>query len=158
MVVAMMADTYSTISEKSHGIYNHSILATLPQFRMSKTYGGLIASMPGLNLINFLASPIYLLIKKRETLRMLTGILAIMNYLFILIPITAIFLALNALLLPFAYLRTLALKLMLWRRQGCGSPRDFLIWLALGMPILIAYQTFDCIDFVKWSTSMETSK
>ena len=69
MVVAMMADTYSAMMETSRGIYNHAILSTLPHFRMSKTYGGLIAGMPGLNLINLLFAPVFMIVKNREKLR-----------------------------------------------------------------------------------------
>ena len=125
---------------------------------MSKTHGGLIASIPGVNLINFLFAPIYLCVRKRSALRKLTGMLSIMNYMFILIPTTLVFIALNASLIPFAYLRTLLNKIMMCRNKGGCSPLNALTWLLIGMPILISYQLFDLIDFVRWSTVMDLPK
>ena len=138
MVVAIMADTYAAMTATTKGIYNHSILSTLPQFRMSKTYGGLISSIPGLNIINFLISPAYLLIRDRETLRSLTSALAIMNYMFVLIPLTAVFIALNALLIPFAYLRTLKNKFNRCRKRR-NSTLEPLKWILFGLPLILSY-------------------
>ena len=73
---------------------------------------------------------------------------------FILVPVTAIFLALNATILPFAYLRTLFNKINMCRTKNC-SVCETLSWIVLGMPILIAYQLLDLVDFLRWSTSMD---
>ena len=67
---------------------------------------------------------------------------------FVLIPTTAIFIALNAALLPLAYLMTLVFKL---GRRRC-SFKGVVCWLILGLPILISYQLFDIVDFLRWST------
>ena len=76
-----------------------------------------------------------------------------MNYMFVLIPTTAIFIVLNATLLPVAYLMTLLFKLS---RSRC-SLKGVIYWLMLGLPILISYQLLDVIDFVRWSTRMDIS-
>ena len=155
MVVAMMADTYAAMMETKDGIYNHAILSTVSQFRMSKTYGGLITGMPGLNLINLLFNPLFICIKKRETLRKITGALAILNYMFILPIVVAIFMALNALLLPFAYLRTCFTKINMMRKKRSCNPCGLITWIVLGVPILISYLVLDLVDFMRWSTKMD---
>ncbi len=76
------------------------------------------------------------------------------NYAFILLPLTAVYIFFNALCIPFAYLRTILIKVKLARSSNLACIEPF-IWILLGLPLLLVYQIFDLIDFIKWSTHME---
>ena len=154
MVIAMMADTYALMTEISKGVYNNAVLQVQPQYKNNKYYGGLIAATMPLNVPVFFLSPLFLIISNKSVLKSLTFGVKMFNYFFIMMPIVALFMALNAICLPFAYLRTVFIKFKLATKgvTGCG---ESLIFLLIGIPLLFAYQLFDLVDFIKWSTMME---
>ncbi len=76
------------------------------------------------------------------------------NYAFILMPLAAVFILFNAICIPFAYLRTIVIKIKLARASNLSCVEIF-IWILFGLPLLLVYQIFDLIDFIKWSTHME---
>ena len=152
MVIAMMGNTFGAMSEISKGVYNHAVLQSLPQYKMNKYYGGIVAMVLPLSILSFLTLPLFLCIRNKTRLRQLSDTLKTINYFFIMLPITVIFMVLNLALLPFAYVRTLVVKIHLSLRTGAVCEAFF--FLLLGVPLLMTYQVFDLIDFMRWSASM----
>lgn len=150
MVIAMMSDTYALMTEISRGVYNDAVLTVMPQLKMNKYYGGIIAPIVPLNLLVFAVMPFYFSIKDKEKQRRLTETIKAVNYCFVLLPVFAVFVAGNLVLLPLAWLRTLAIKLHLFiaRRDTFAN---FFGYLFLGAPSLLALQVFDAVNFVQWS-------
>ena len=56
--------------------------------------------------------------------------------------------------LPFAYLRTILIKIGLVRK-GATPCTELLTFMLIGIPLLLAYQVYDLVDFIKWSSHME---
>ena len=102
----------------------------------------------------FFLSPLFLTISNKSVLKSLTFGVKAFNYFFIMMPIVALFVTLNALCMPFAYLRTIFIKFKLATKgvMGCG---ESLLFLLIGIPLMFAYQLFDLVDFIKWSCHME---
>ena len=104
-VIAMMADTYAMMTSVRNGLYNYSIIKSAPSFKPEKQYGGLILTPP-FCLISFLVLPLYILIKDKRKLNSLNNGLYLIYYSLLSVPMSAVFLALNLLFLPFAYTKT----------------------------------------------------
>ncbi len=121
---------------------------------MNKYYGGLISASMPLNILTFFLSPIYMLVDNKPFLTQLTFGIKMFNYAFILMPLAVVFIFFNALCIPFAYLRTILIKVKLARSSNLSCVEIF-IWILIGLPLLLVYQIFDLIDFIKWSTHME---
>ena len=153
MVIAMMADTYTQMDEVKRGVYNYQILSVLPQLKINKTFGGLIAFVPPFNMIAFMFLPVYVVLRNQpKRLESVSKVLMMVNYVILLMVLSVIYVALNLLMLPLAYIKTVLAKISLRHRKAvtCSSTLSFLV---LGVPILLAIQIADLIDFIRWSTN-----
>ena len=68
VVIALMADTYSLMSGVRKGLYNYSIVKTVPAYKLDSYYGGLALLMPPFCLFTFFCMPYYLCVKDRKRL------------------------------------------------------------------------------------------
>lgn len=151
MVIAMMADTYAAMNEIKTGIYNYNVLIVEPQWRMNKHFGGIIALSPPLSPLTVLFLPFYAIFSKNKTvLKGMTSGLKMLNYFFILVIMTAFFIAFNLLLWPFAWLKTCYAKFKL-ARSGRGPLYAPFLYFLIGLPLLLVLQVPDTFDFIKWS-------
>ena len=69
------------------------------------------------------------------------------NFSIFLIISSAIFIALNAVMLPFAYLRTVFVKITL-SYQGVIRVSEVFIYLLIGLPMLLALQVMDLVAYL----------
>lgn len=76
-----------------------------------------------------------------------------LNYGFVLIILTALFIAFSFVLMPFAWLKTVYAKFKL-ARIGSVPPYEPLLYFIYGLPLLVILIVPDTIDFMRWSTSM----
>jgi len=136
MVVAMMTDTYVMIGEIKQGIYNYQILRVLPMYQISKTYGGIIALTPPLNILCLLVAPIYMFWNDKKGLQRLTKFVMLLNFSVHLVFYCAIFVTCNLIMLPFAYLKTVMAKFMLVHKRTI-SIVPALFYLLFGIPLLL---------------------
>ena len=155
VVVAIMTDTYEKMRDVRKGLFNYNIVRTSSAYKMDKYYGGLISVPPPLCLISFLLIPFYLVIKDKATLLSLNNGYYKVQYLFIIIPCAAIFIVLNLLMTPFAYLKTCLHKINLLRKgksvggDGAIPFGSFLFYILAGLPFLLISQLTDIWAFLK---------
>ena len=110
----MMADTYALMSSMRKGVYNYNIVKLYSSYKIDKYYGGLILNWPPLFLFSFFLLPFYIFYRNnKKMLLKINRQFFNFVYFILLIPLSAIFMALNMLMLPFAYLKTLVHKGML---------------------------------------------
>lgn len=150
MVVAMMTDTYAEMSIVKKGIYNYQIMKILPQYKTNLTYGGIIAWTLPLNVLSILTMPFYVCMKDKKALRKLTSAIMHVNFMVHLLICCVLFIGLNLVLLPFAYLKTILAKILL-TKAGAIHFTEVLVYALFGLPFLLALQVTDLYDFVTWS-------
>lgn len=137
MVVAMMTDTYAEMSMYKKGIYNYQIMKILPQYKVNQNYGGLIAWTHPLNLISVPLIPYYLYKRNdKQTLRKLTRFIMMVNYSLHQVICSVLFVALNLLMLPFAYMKTILAKIRL-AQAGAIRVSDVVLYVIIGIPLLL---------------------
>ena len=115
VVIAMMADTYAMMTSVRRGIYNYNIIKIAPSYLPDKHYGGLIVFGAPLNLLVFLLLPAFVCLKDKRKLVRLNNFLYLLYYALLSVPLSAIFVAMNLFLSPFAYVKTCANKVKLVR-------------------------------------------
>jgi len=103
-IIAILADTYSKLSVQSLGIYYDGIIARIPMYEDDMRYGGLIVAAPPLNLLAVVMVPFYLFIKDDKKLRQVNEAYTKFAFLPLALILTLIFMALNLVSLPFAYI------------------------------------------------------
>ena len=142
----MMADTYAMMSEVKMGLYKYQILRIMPQYKLHKYHGWMPAFTPPFHI---LCIPISWLVfkKKGATGIYLTKVTKLMNYFIFLILSSAIFIALNAVMLPFAYLKTVMVKISLSYR-GVIRTCEFCSYLLIGLPRLLILQVMDFVAYI----------
>ena len=62
-----------------------------------------------------------------------------------------VFIAINLVMLPFAYLKTVAVKLRLSYR-GVIKVSEFFIFFLIGLPMLLVLQVMDFVAYIQWSS------
>lgn len=110
-IIAILADTYSKLSSQSLGLYYDGIIARIPVYEDDLRYGSLVVGTIPFNSLAFLMVPFFCCIKDENRLRYLNDICTKVMFAPIALLLTVAFIALNLLLLPFAYLLALYRKL-----------------------------------------------
>ena len=103
-IIAILADTYSKLSVQSLGIYYDGIIARIPLYEDDMRYGGLIVAAPPLNLLAVVMIPFYLFIKDDRRLRQVNDAYTKFSFLPLALFLTLIFMVLNLVSLPFAFI------------------------------------------------------
>mmetsp|Transcript_564 Transcript_564/g.915 ORF Transcript_564/g.915 Transcript_564/m.915 type:complete len:236 (+) Transcript_564:879-1586(+) len=115
-VIAIQADTYSKFTNESLGIYYDGIIARIPIYEDDSRYGGLIVVTPPFNALSIFMIPFYLLVKNDKTLKWGNDLFTRVMFAPLALIFTALFMAVNLLLLPFAYLSAIFQKVKLLRQ------------------------------------------
>ena len=136
VVIAMMADTYAVMTSVRRGLYNYNILQVTAGYKPDAYYGGLMVLPPPMCVLSFLLLPFYIFIRDRATLRSFNLGVYKGFYGIGLVVYGAIFLAINLILTPFAYLKTCAHKIRL-AVKGVISPIDGLVYIVVGLLSLL---------------------
>ena len=76
------------------------------------------------------------------------------NFCLFLVVTSAVFVALNAAMLPFAYLKTVFVKMTLSYR-GVIRVSEVFVYLMIGLPMLLVLQVMDLVAFLQWSAVTE---
>ena len=109
----MMADTYTVMTSLRRGLFNYNIIKMASCYKLDKYYGGLVLHVPPFSIFSFIMIPFYLCISDKSTLASMNKGFYICSAVTLYIPLSVIFIAINILLMPFAYLMTIIQKLNL---------------------------------------------
>ena len=85
--------------------------------------------------------------KDKKALKSLSKWIMFANYLVHLAVLSVIFVAINLLILPFAYLKTIVMKVKLSSLGVIGTHQVFK-YILIGMPLLLFLQMLDLVDFI----------
>ena len=157
VVIAMMADTYGYMTTVKIGIYSHSVIKAAPAYTQDKHYGALALLPAPFAAFSFLTLPYYFCVKDKTRLEKFTTRFNMIFYFFVSILISVIFMALNLILMPFAYLKTCYDKVLLARSCIIKAP-DVFSYVRFGLFKGILVQFTDFWAFLKTSWQMEKPK
>ena len=122
------------------------MIEAIPSYKNNKLYGGLISMTPPFNIIAFFLLPIYHC-KDKNNLEKFNSKVCKVTYFPLAVFFTIVFLCMNLIITPFAWIKVVIHKILLARRLGkkyfyCESA----LYFFLGLPILIISAIIDC----KW--------
>ena len=116
IVIAMMADTYSQMTSFRPGLHNYHIVSLNKQFKFDKVYGPLHYVNP-LSIVTFFLIFCYINTKSRKSKKVLSHRLQITCFVVVVLPMEIVlFMAINLILSPFAYLKICHHKFKLARK------------------------------------------
>lgn len=148
VVIALMSDTYNLMTPMRKGLYNYNIVKNAANYKPDKYYGGLIFISAPMAPFAFCLLPFYILVKDKARLLRINQRFFKAVYGFFAILFGAVFLAVNLVLMPFAFLKTCVHKISLIRK-GMITVLDCLAYVVLGLPLLLVSQLTDLWAFLK---------
>ena len=137
IVIALMSDTYNSMTLVRRGLYNYNIVQNASSYKMDKRYSGLIILMPPLCILGFLLVPCYICIKDKKRLEEFNTKVISSVYFFVGIINGAFFVAFNTILMPFAFIKICWHKINLIR-FGVITWQSGLFYFLYGLPLLMA--------------------
>ena len=156
LLIAIMSDMYALMSEVRTGLFWGSVINEMPKLQYSSAYGALNIFPFFFAWLSFLAMPFLVCIKNRDTLKTINNALCYIVYFPLSVLVLAVFMAVNALLIPFAYLKTVYHKMLLLKRYRSQSHcKNLLTFTLLGVPFLIIAQFTDAVRFMRHSYSSD---
>ena len=138
------------MSSVRKGIYNYNIIKTASSYNLDKYYGGLILFSPPFSIFSFFLIPLFYCIKDKNKIIMINNWFYKIFYSLFLFFLSVIFISINLVLVPFAYLKTSVQKVSLCIR-GIIKFKNALWYIAFGLFMLFAAQLTDCWAFIKSS-------
>ena len=116
LVIAILATTYEEYIGFKRGLYYDNIVASIPRLKYNKYYGSATCALGPFSVIQFALTPMYICLKKGTfLLETVNHYLTMLFYLPYGLIITAIFAALNLLLIPVGYICAIGSKYKLMR-------------------------------------------
>ena len=155
VLIAMMADTYVMMTSVRRGIYNYNVIGAAPSFKPDKKYGGLIIlNLPFLSIISFLLIPFYVCIKDNVKLEKINNLVYLFFYSLLSLPLSALFLALNLIMMPLAYVKICAHKVSLVRHKAIPI-WTCVLYILLGPFFSLISQLTDLVAHLRVSFSRD---
>ena len=126
------------MSVEKIGLFWATCINESPKYKYDKRYGVLVMMPFILSWIGFLSLPVLLCTKKKKILAIYNNIFFYVGYSFLTPFLITIFMAVNLLLLPLAYIKTFIHKVQLVRvYRGSDQVINMIIFLIFGIPILV---------------------
>ena len=126
------------MSAEKIGLYWASCINESPKYKYDKHYGVLVMMPFILSWIGFLSLPVLLCTKKKKILAFYNNIFFFIGYSFLCPFLISIFMAVNLMLLPLAYIKTIVHKVELIRAyQGKDQVYNMISFFLIGIPILV---------------------
>ena len=119
-IIAILAATYSRLSETNLGIYYDGIIARIPIYEDDYRYGSLVVGSPPFNVAAIILVPFFFCITNEERLKSINNCVTIIMYAPLALIFTIFFMAINIILLPFAYLAAIY-----WKFKLLNQKQDF---------------------------------
>ena len=159
LLIAIMADKYSILSEVRTGIFWAKVVQEMPKHAYDKHYGALNMLPFYFSWLSILVSPALLYFKDNKTLKAINRTCFIIVYLPFSLILLLMFCSVNLILLPFAYFKTIAHKAVLFSRYRSPSHlKNLLIFIPFGIPILLIAQFPDAVNFMRQTYSRKIRK
>jgi hypothetical protein len=154
LVIAILTETYIRFSKVKLGLYYDGVVDAISTLKYDKLYGAMITAVPPFNVLMFLMTPLFVLVKNPRRLKKINHALTLITYMPIAFILVIIFAAVNIALMPIAYVFAIAHKIKL-----CFSPRihrtrkdllsDLGLFVVLGLVFLSLSQLTDIYYFIK---------
>ena len=109
-IIAILADTYSNLMGNKLGLYYDVVISKINIYEDDEFYGGLVVGIPPVNMLAILMAPVYLYVKDQKLLKKINDTFTKVMFVPSALIFTALFMALNLILLPFAYLAAIFKK------------------------------------------------
>lgn len=116
-VIAMLASTYSELTSQSLGLYYDGVIARIPVYEDDFKYGGLIIATPPFNAIAILLVPFFYCVKDERRLIAVNEAFTKVVFVPIALIASTLFAAFSLVMVPFAYLQAIRVKLQNLCRQ-----------------------------------------
>ena len=168
-VIAMLASTYSELTSQSLGLYYDGVIARIPVYEDDLKYGGLIIATPPFNAIAILLAPYFYCVKDEQRLIAVNEAFTKVAFAPIALLACALFAAFSLVMVPFAYLYAVRIKLQNLcsyeqqaektrkaakkgktskKRAFDAIGKDLLLFVLLGVPLLLASWFVDVYYFL----------
>jgi len=156
LVIAIMADAYSYLSEKKLGVYFTGVIELISTYENDNQYGVLVCPQAPFNMVTLPFLPFFAFSKNSKLLTKLNSFLCRLVYLPLILLLAIVFAVCNLLLIPFAYCKTVAHKVVLsFRNRSVSAIKDFIFYLLAGVPLLLISQFTDCYWFLNHAYNWE---
>ena len=157
LIIAILSNTYNMFDTKSTGLYLSKILNARDDMEFDENYGAFLLTMVPLNVIILPFVP-YAIFKK-PSVKMNTFIL-ILQYSVFIVLIYVIFLAGSCIMIPLAYLKSVAMKAQNLMKanelnQKILNGVRLMIFIVFGIPILLINQVSDFYYF--WANNFRSN-
>lgn len=149
LLIAILSSTYAQLEDKKLVLYINEILKLRSTLEYDKRCSSLVSTFPPWNVITLLFMPFLLFFRKPVKLN---SILFHIEYLPMLLLLFTAYLTMNAIIMPFAYLKGIFVCLQLVFKRNMETSISFrlmklLVFTVLGIPILMANLCADIIVF-----------
>ena len=138
LLIAIMSDTYAELATLKKGLYWHSVILEMPKFAYDKHYGPLGMFPFPFVWMSLLFLPVAVFVKDKKLLEKISKVCFLIAFCPLAIVILAYFMAVNLILLPFAYVKTIVHKAFLLNSyRGANHCQSLATWVLLGVPLLL---------------------
>ena len=139
LLIAIMSDEYAALSNVRVGLYWGSVINEMPKYVYNKKYGSLTMFPFIYSWLSLIVMPFLICISDSSTVQKINHAAYIIVYAPISVIILLVFMCVNLILLPFAYIVTVVHKVILLRRYRSKYQFQALLsFMTLGIPLLIA--------------------
>ena len=152
LLIALMSDQYHLMSEMRIGLYWKNVIVEIPVLAYDNEYGNLFVTPFYFSWLSLILLPFMAFTSSDKTKRRINFWACSIAYLPLALCLLVVFMVVNAVLIPFAYLKTVSHKFVLVTRARChsqGSTKNLLFFIFLGIPILVLSQFMDAYKFMK---------
>lgn len=105
LIIAILANTYSTFESGSTGLYLSKILSTRDEVEYDVNYGAFLSAMPPINILQFpFIAPAMTMRQNTPALIKLNEYVMISQYILFMMIFKGLFMAVSLALIPFAYI------------------------------------------------------
>ena len=116
LLIAIMSDTYSSLSEVRTGLYWAQVIKEMPKLAHDKYYGSLAMFPFPFGWLSIISMPFLLCSNNKDWLESVNNVFMHIVYFPVMLVLLVIFITVNLVLIPIAYLKTIAHKIALLSR------------------------------------------
>ena len=150
LLIAILSTTYSNLWELKNVLYINEILKLRSRLEYDKNSSALVSTFAPFNIVAFAFMPLILYSKQPKRIN---KVLFHIEYIPLLILILVIFIAINLIMIPFAWLKVsfVNIKYIASRKSEihkCYIILRLIVHIFFGLPIMLLNLCSDCIAFV----------
>ena len=150
LLIAIMSDMYSRMADLKVGLYWSTVIKEMPKYKYHDFYGALVMFPFIFSWMGFLFLPLLVFIKKRRVLRKVNNTCFMIVFSFQAAVVLVVFMGVNLLLLPVAFLKTTVHKFIIYKNyRGRDQLANLFFYVLLGVPLLLASQATDVYYFLQ---------